>query len=864
MMRMCWQHGYSIKSTSTTMGNAQGKYSEIYIFVGMSPDGAPRKRVVMWLMGESLFTKARQGSRHNLSSAWKMLKLDQLEDDHFVSKPLFDAFLNDLTDTEIRKLTRSTKQRRLATPTVTPRDGLDGKGEGGSQDGSKLSVSHRATTEAQTGAMADAEQVEIEQQTAVSPSRQSEPPPARNVVETVHARSNTWTQEQGSIPPTPAEMKRMRRRLSITNTEKSSMNTLDGVADPYAPPKILTTTEQVAKSAWTKFASISHVGYVPFNRGKVNQDRVIYDTGFAGSPSRAFFGVFDGHGDNGHWVSTYVSKVLPTAIEFAFNEHTKHSDKKYELAQLLSAGYLLTCRKLEHESGVDCLFSGTTACTIYMQGNEVHCSNVGDSRAVLGRRDEQGDLWAVPLSLDQKPDREDEYQRIMQRGGRVHPLQEEDGSFVGPQRLWLKDRPWPGLAMSRSFGDFIAVAAGITALPEVHKHELVPGDEFIILASDGVWELISNAEAVSIVDHAQGDPKLACELLYQESARRWKEQEEVIDDISALVIFVDPLALRGLPPETVDSPRVQSSSTHTIEALRARMSPTSGRSRTPSSSSQQQQEQEESPVSSSSPPSLTNAPTLRSELQTNNGVSHGPDGRPPSVDADVTETPATTIHPITFPSNTPAAATSKQRLSQQHPQQQTTHQTGKQQLRPHSSRLNKPSKIPHLAHHTTPPTKQDIHVAEEEEQEEEEEAETGYAPGEDEPLTGHQDNEGEGEEGEGEVESKHARGGRLQTGTTDEWEDSPDVMISETAFTVDEEWRSPEPARSPLAREHELQLPAPATLFQSEVVPIAKRPVASKTRVSRQDVPKKKKKGVKKSARGRLVAVPTRRPASKE
>eukprot|EP00457_Paulinella_chromatophora_P000520 gb/GEZN01000520.1/.p1 GENE.gb/GEZN01000520.1/~~gb/GEZN01000520.1/.p1 ORF type:complete len:1402 (+),score=227.88 gb/GEZN01000520.1/:231-4208(+) len=337
----------------------------------------------------------------------------------------------------------------------------------------------------------------------------------------------------------------MRRRLSLACVPDQTKLNLDGVSDPYAPPAVISSTEQIARSAWTKFAMISHVGYVPFNKGKVNQDRVICDTAFASSSSRAFCGVFDGHGENGHWVSTYVSKVLPTAIEFAFNEQAKGSSKQYELIQLLQAGFLLTCRKLERESGIDCTFSGTTACTVYIQGNEVYCCNVGDSRAVLGRRDRKGDLWAIPLSLDQKPDREDEYNRIKQRGGRVEQCRDEEGNYVGPQRLWVPDKPWPGLAMSRSFGDFIARPAGITSLPEIRRHELEPGDEFIIVASDGVWELISNAEAVSVVAHAQGDPRLACELLFRESDRRWREEEEVVDDISALVIYLNPTAYTG-------------------------------------------------------------------------------------------------------------------------------------------------------------------------------------------------------------------------------------------------------------------------------------------------------------------------------
>ena len=66
------------------------------------------------------------------------------------------------------------------------------------------------------------------------------------------------------------------------------------------------------------------------------------------------------------------------------------------------------------------------------------------------------------------------------------------GNAMGPMRVWLKDDPLPGLAMSRSFGDRIATFAGVNAIPEVKRLELTPNDKFIIVGSDGIWEYISD------------------------------------------------------------------------------------------------------------------------------------------------------------------------------------------------------------------------------------------------------------------------------------------------------------------------------------------------------------------------------------
>ncbi len=69
------------------------------------------------------------------------------------------------------------------------------------------------------------------------------------------------------------------------------------------------------------------------------------------------------------------------------------------------------------------------------------------------------------LSRDHKPDQKDEQARIKKRGGRIEPFKDDDGGFVGPPRVWLKEEDIPGLAMSRSFGDRVASCVGVIAEP---------------------------------------------------------------------------------------------------------------------------------------------------------------------------------------------------------------------------------------------------------------------------------------------------------------------------------------------------------------------------------------------------------------
>jgi serine/threonine protein phosphatase PrpC len=113
------------------------------------------------------------------------------------------------------------------------------------------------------------------------------------------------------------------------------------------------------------------------------------------------------------------------------------------------------------------MFSGSTCVSLIYTPEKVICANVGDSRAVLGKY-VNGEWVSHNLSRDHKPCDKDESIRIKKRGGRIEPIREDDGEFVGPMRVWLKEDDIPGLAMSRSFGDRVAASVGVIAEPGIY------------------------------------------------------------------------------------------------------------------------------------------------------------------------------------------------------------------------------------------------------------------------------------------------------------------------------------------------------------------------------------------------------------
>ena len=113
---------------------------------------------------------------------------------------------------------------------------------------------------------------------------------------------------------------------------------------------------------------------------------------------------------------------------------------------------------------------------------------------------------------------------------------------MGPERIWLKDNEIPGLAMTRSFGDSIAHSVGVISEPEIKKYEITGNERFIIIASDGIWEYITSEECVNIVKNFYEnnlDAVGAINAIIKEAFNRWKKYDEIIDDITAIIIFFD-------------------------------------------------------------------------------------------------------------------------------------------------------------------------------------------------------------------------------------------------------------------------------------------------------------------------------------
>ncbi|KAL8443353.1 hypothetical protein Emed_006877 [Eimeria media] len=326
-------------------------------------------------------------------------------------------------------------------------------------------------------------------------------------------------------------MLRQPKRLTLSPALEEQASKEEGKHSSRGPRGSLSRRTCVAAHA-----SLSRAGCAYPGVSKTNQDAVGVLEGWGREQDAYWFGVYDGHGPAGHQVSARVCQRLPLFVAEAWL-HNK------DLRQAFSQGFKNASQDLKHSTlNVEC--SGTTCVSCVVQGSVLYTANLGDSRAILGREGapQQGGApsWqAVELTRDHKPDLQDERRRILAAGGRIAALQ-EDGEPCGPLRVWLQSEDVPGLAMSRSLGDTLACKAGVISEPEVSVLSISPADRFLLLATDGVWEFISNAEAVQIVRPfvEARDPEGGCDALVRKAQQRWKEEDGAIDDITCLLVIL--------------------------------------------------------------------------------------------------------------------------------------------------------------------------------------------------------------------------------------------------------------------------------------------------------------------------------------
>ena len=351
--------------------------------------------------------------------------------------------------------------------------------------------------------------------------------------------------------------------------------------------KFLTKGDFLYKSIY-KIGVICEGGEVVFGEKKVNQDNYF---NYLINDDLRFIGVCDGHGEYGHHVSNYLRNNLPNIFEKTlqklyqkdeniinlvqnemsneknqnlikepldveknrniniFEKMKKVFEKSFSKTDINLSNY---CKYLHkngssteenQENNFDVEYSGSTCVSILIKEknmNKIYIANVGDSRAIIIKEKDNNNWYSYQLSRDHKPTEEDEAQRILEYDGEIEKIEDDEGNWTGPLRVWMKGSDGPGLAMTRSFGDEMGALVGVISVPEVKEYKIKDEDRAIIMASDGLFEYMNNEDVTNVVKklYYLNEPNIIVNELYKESIIRWKLKDQGIDDITIICILL--------------------------------------------------------------------------------------------------------------------------------------------------------------------------------------------------------------------------------------------------------------------------------------------------------------------------------------
>jgi len=313
--------------------------------------------------------------------------------------------------------------------------------------------------------------------------------------------------------------KRYKKR-KIDNDD-DDMNTSMGFLLPHPKTDLIDNENVVINNL--------EIGHSSMQGYRVNMEDAHVIEEFTGINDHTLVGVFDGHAGKG--TADYASLCLLETIENTkeWNSYLKLDEKRRNtpagielLQQALVFSYLSIDYELINADFYD--NSGSTAVCAIITPNHIICANVGDSRCVLGKVDGT----VVVMSEDHKPSLEDEKERIVAAGG-----------FV------FMDRVNGELAMSRALGDFQYKAneklgldrQQVIAYPDISVHERTKNDKLLLIACDGIWDVMENDEAITYLNDIILKEKVEeTSEKMAESLIRLALEAQSTDNLSAIVV----------------------------------------------------------------------------------------------------------------------------------------------------------------------------------------------------------------------------------------------------------------------------------------------------------------------------------------
>jgi serine/threonine protein phosphatase PrpC len=197
-----------------------------------------------------------------------------------------------------------------------------------------------------------------------------------------------------------------------------------------------------------------------------------------------YLAIFDGHGgaDVASYLKTHMGNIVKEKLQESMSKHEESPCivTVVEIQQVLYDSFKQVIKQIPT---IISRHTGSTAVVVLKYGKHIWVANCGDSRAIMNDTSR-----AIALTDDHKPDRPDEQQRIIRNGGIVAKAFREDVPRVNGI-----------LAVSRAIGDFM-LFPHVTWEPEIKYFLATEKNAYLFVATDGIWDTVSNTEIINIVN----------------------------------------------------------------------------------------------------------------------------------------------------------------------------------------------------------------------------------------------------------------------------------------------------------------------------------------------------------------------------
>ena len=292
------------------------------------------------------------------------------------------------------------------------------------------------------------------------------------------------------------------------------------------------------------FHSLSQVGINKEGINKINQEALLELINILGNPKFNIFGIFSGHGKNGHIISRYISRYIKEYFLFSDNKLIlKKCKSNKELYNLFSKNNYEYIKQLMYEceyklqnSQFDCDYSGVSCLLIIIIENHLICSNIGNCRAIIL---EKNDLFQ--LTFDQSISIPEERKRIEKKGG-IIKWSIEKGLFNNENyKILLKDKnnKMHYIETSRSLGDKMFKKIGVEFSPVISEYLINIETKFVVMATKGLWNILTNKQVAYYVNKGYkiSNPLESCRKLIQKANDIYEKFMDSRDDISLFTLF---------------------------------------------------------------------------------------------------------------------------------------------------------------------------------------------------------------------------------------------------------------------------------------------------------------------------------------